>query len=81
LAEELEKQRVDEIEFAKLLSELKVREENTATSEIIGALESLGERALVEKRKSNSGELLFALQPVVKKYVLRNLSESTRSAA
>ena len=81
LAEQLEKESADEIEFAKLLSELKAREGTTATSEIIKALEALGERALIEKRKSNSGELFFGLQPVVKKYVLGNLSGSTCSAA
>lgn len=81
LASELEKENADSIEFTKLLSGLKAGLEPIPTSEIIRALEALGERALLEKRKSNSEKVFFALQPVVKKYVLRNLLQLTCSAA
>ena len=80
LAESLSSENADELEFTKLLSGLKASLD-TATSEIIRALEALGERALIERSQSNTGESLFSLQPVIKKYVLVNLSKITRSAA
>lgn len=41
-----------------------------ATSEVIEALEQLSNRSLLEKRRGRGqGELLFTLQPVIRKYV------------
>ncbi|MDF0552518.1 NB-ARC domain-containing protein [Kamptonema sp. UHCC 0994] len=52
--------------------QLRAKIEEIATSDLIEVLESLGGRYLIEKVKTqDTNELLFTLQPVIKKYVTK----------
>lgn len=74
LAEELAKG-PDSITFTKMLSDIKMKAKLlVSTSEIIEALAALNDRSLVERTKSNNGDVLLTLQPVIKKYVLTDPS-------
>lgn len=59
--------------FSNLVSDLKaLAKKQISISGIIEALDALRERSLIEVRKhGETGELLFELQPVVKRYVLK----------
>lgn len=53
--------------------QLREQVEKIGASDLIAALESLGGRSLLEKTTSkNASELLFNLQPVIKKYVTKH---------
>lgn len=59
-------------EKALSFQQLRAKIEEIATSDLIEALESLRGRYLIEKVKTqDTNELLFTLQPVIKKYVTK----------
>lgn len=62
------------IAFKCMLEKAKQESSGVSVSELIGALEALEDRFLIEKIQGENGRLLYTVQPVIRKYVLSNQS-------